>query len=76
MPHGAARGSIGAILGQIKSSTARRKNTLRGAPGIPIWQRNYYKRIIHSSAEMARIFAYIRANPSNWEMDRENPEYF
>ena len=35
-----------------------------------------FEHIIRSDAEMARIFAYIRANPANWEIDRENPEYF
>ena len=71
-PKGAARGSIGAILGQIKSITAKRINTLRGTPGISVWQRNYYEHIIRSNDEWDRIGAYIRANPTNWEIDREN----
>jgi len=42
---------------------------------MPVWQRNFYEHIIRSNDEWDRIFAYIRANPINWETDQENPKY-
>jgi putative transposase len=39
----------------------------------PLWQRNYYERVIRSDAELATIRRYIRENPMRWEFDRENP---
>ncbi len=44
--------SIGAILGQFKSITAKRINAFQGTPGIPVWQRNYYERIIRNEGEL------------------------
>jgi putative transposase len=35
-------GSLGAIVGNFKSVTARRVNRMRGSPGAPFWQRNYW----------------------------------
>jgi REP element-mobilizing transposase RayT len=48
-------------------------NILRDTPGVPLWQRNYYERIIRNTAELARIRQYIRDNPANWATDPENP---
>jgi REP element-mobilizing transposase RayT len=67
-------GSLGAILGTFKSITARRLNRLRRTPGVPVWQRNYYERVIRNETELDRIRAYIAANPLRWALDRENPE--
>jgi len=38
-----------------------------------LWQRNYYEHIIRDENELNRICEYIRYNPLNWAMDRENP---
>jgi len=51
----------------------RRINALRRTPGRPVWQRNYYERIIRDEAELKRIREYIRYNPIEWETDQENP---
>lgn len=72
-PRGPASGSIGAIIGQFKSITAKRINALRNTPGAPVWQRNYYEHIIRNEAEWQRIRQYIQDNPARWEADRENP---
>ena len=66
-------GSLGAIIGQFKSKTAKRINALRGTPGIPVWQRNYYDHIIRNDADLHRIRTYIRNNPLKWALDEENP---
>ncbi len=47
-------------------------NGLQGTPGAPVWQRNYYERIIRNDADLARTRRYIRDNPSQWEDDPDN----
>ena len=73
-PHGPARDSIGAIIGQFKSITTKRINALRDTPGIPVWQRNYYEHIVRDDAELDRVRQYIRDNPMKWPEDTENPQ--
>ena len=62
------------IVRAFKTFSARRINELRGTPGIPVWQRNYYEHIIRNAASLERIRAYIEANPERWTLDRENPQ--
>ena len=49
--HGTDPGSLGAIVQNFKSVTARRINQVRHTPGAPVWQRNYYEHVIRTSAE-------------------------
>jgi REP element-mobilizing transposase RayT len=65
--------SLGAIIGQFKTITTKRINQFRGTMGCPVWQRNYYERVIRNENELNRIGQYIRDNPSNWETDEETP---
>jgi REP element-mobilizing transposase RayT len=48
-------------------------NTLGNGTITKFWQRNYYERIIRDEKEMENIWKYIRANPSTWTEDNENP---
>ena len=68
-----APGSLGAIVRSFKASVTKRLNEIRGTPGAPVWQRNYYERVIRSEEELTRIREYIQLNPSRWHFDRENP---
>jgi len=61
------------IVRAFKSFSARRINAMRRSPGRPVWQRNYYERIIRDEVELQRIREYIRYNPSQWESNQENP---
>jgi REP element-mobilizing transposase RayT len=72
-PHGPAPGSIGAILGQIKSLSKKAINKTRGTPGRPVWQPNYHEHVIRNEEELQRIREYICNNPLRWPSDRENP---
>jgi hypothetical protein len=74
-PHGPAAGSVGAIIGQIKSIAAKRINALRGTPAAPVWGRNYYEHIIRYETSLNRIRRYIAANPSQWAEDHEHPRH-
>ena len=66
-------GSIGAILGQFKSIAAKRINQIRNTPGVPLWQRNYFERVIRNDNELQAIRQYIIDNPLQWDMDENNP---
>jgi putative transposase len=68
-----ARHPLSEIVRAFKSFSARRINELRKTQGIPVWQRNYYERIIRDDEEHNRIHLYIEANIDNWAMDDENP---
>lgn len=74
VPCGPKPASIGAIVGSFKSAVTRRINELRQTPAAPVWQRNYYEHIIRDDASLERIRAYIRNNPLQWALDRENPQ--
>jgi REP element-mobilizing transposase RayT len=72
-PRGTRPGSLGAVIQQFKGVTTRRINMLRGVSGTPVWQRNYYEHVIRDADDLARIRAYIAANPSRWEADQHHP---
>jgi putative transposase len=62
------------IVRQFKTFSARRINELRGTPGTPVWQRNYYEHIIRDEFSLSRIRQYIAENPARWDVDQENPQ--
>ena len=66
-------GSLGAIVRSFKSAATKRINEIRGTPGTPVWQRNYYERVIRNEAELNRVREYIHLNPLQWALDHENP---
>lgn len=69
---GALSHSLGARIGAFKSQAAHAINALRETPGTPVWQRNYYERIIRNEDELARIRQYILDNPAKWPEDPNN----
>ena len=72
-PTGPVSGSIGAVMAQFKSIVTKRINVLRNNLGCPVWQRNYYERVIRNEDELFRAREYIVNNPMKWELDKENP---
>jgi putative transposase len=72
-PSGVPRGALGQIVASYKSAVTRiayREGLV--SHGIPVWQRNYWDRIIRDDGEWMRIAEYIRDNPKNWGRDRFN----
>lgn len=57
------------IVRQFKTFSARRINQIRQTPGISVWQRNYWDRIIRDEPELDRIREYISNNPRKWHAD-------
>jgi REP element-mobilizing transposase RayT len=73
-PAGAARGSLGAILGRFKSTATRRVNLLPNVGTSTLWQRGYHDRVIPDDA-LDRARQYIHNNPSNWLRDPDHPRH-
>ncbi|MGD2158116.1 MAG: hypothetical protein PVG14_06515 [Anaerolineales bacterium] len=67
-------GSITTIIRGYKSAVTRRINQLQDTPSAPVWQRNYYERVVRNHRELDAILKYIQNNPQQWDQDRENPE--
>ena len=65
--------SLGALVAGFKSAATKSINQLRGAPGAPVWQRNYYEHVIRSETALNRIRQYILGNAAKWDKDPENP---
>jgi putative transposase len=68
-------GSVPTIVRSYKSSVTRGINLVRGAPGTPVWQRNYYEHVVRNKAELAAIREYMQANPARWDDDENNPAF-
>ncbi|MBI3609572.1 MAG: transposase [Nitrospirae bacterium] len=76
VPANVIPGSLGAIVRSFKSAATRRINVLRCAPGVPVWQRNYYEQVVRDDSEMHRVREYFTGNPAGWLEDEENPVHF
>ncbi|MDW8215319.1 MAG: transposase [Roseiflexaceae bacterium] len=68
----APRHPLSEIVRALKSFSARRINGIRQTPGVPVWQRNYYDRIIRNPMEYNWARRYIETNPANWMNDSHN----
>jgi REP element-mobilizing transposase RayT len=71
---GVARGSLGLVVRAFKSHSAKRINRLRKTRGAPVWQRNYWDRIIRDEGELNRVRQYILDNPLKWPDDPNHPD--
>lgn len=74
-PRGPTPKSLGSFIAGYKSAVTKRINEIRGTPGNPLWQRNYYERIIRNERELDAIRRYIWDNPAHWAEDSENPSH-
>ncbi len=59
---------LGSLVSGFKSACTTRINQLRGTPHTPVWQRNYYERVIRDAGALERARRYIRNNPACWQM--------
>ena len=65
--------SIPTIVRSFKSAVSRRNANEGVGASRPIWQRNYYERVIRTENELDEIRMYISENPAQWSEDPENP---
>ena len=68
--------TLAEVVRVLKSFSARHINQFRDNRGIPVWQRNYYERILRNEDELDRARRYIADNPARWALDTENPANF
>jgi putative transposase len=61
------------MVGYFKMNSAKRINDLRGTPGQPVWQRNYYEHVIRNEVDLEEIREYIQNNPLKWLEDENHP---
>ncbi|MDT8442481.1 MAG: transposase [Desulfuromonadales bacterium] len=66
--------TVGEIVRAFKARCTHTINHHRQTPGAPVWQRNYYERIIRNDRELAETRQYIAANPAQWHNDENRPE--
>jgi putative transposase len=59
-------------VGAFKSIVTKRINQIRDTPGAPVWQRNYYERIVRDERGLNAVRKYIQNNPVNWKSDTQN----
>ncbi len=71
----ALRKPLGRLIGAFKTWSTRRVNNALETPGQPLWQRNYYERVIRNDEELDRVREYIVYNPMRWDTDSENPNF-
>ena len=75
-PPGIPRGALGSAVRRMalyRSAITRLAYRDGLLPhGTPVWQRNYWDRVIRDDGEHERIAKYIRDNPANWKGDRFN----
>lgn len=71
--NGVASGSLSAIVRSFKAIVARRAHKELGWKG-PVWQRNYFERVLRDGQEFSDASRYVAENPLKWEWDRENPQ--
>ena len=66
--------SIPTIIRSFKATASKQTNELRNTPGLPVWQRNYFERVIRDEDELTRIREYILYNLFKWQPDTDNGE--
>jgi len=65
--------TLGDIIRTFKSISTLHINRQCHRSGA-LWQRNYYEHIIRHEQSLCKIREYIRNNPLQWSLDRENPD--
>lgn len=58
-------------VGYMKMNAAKRINSMLQRRGVPVWQRNYYERILRDQYELDSVRDYIATNPMRWAEDSE-----
>ncbi len=66
--------SLSSFMAGFKSSVTKQINQIRNHPGLPVWQRNYYERVVRNEMELFKIREYIQNNPMQWDIDGDNPK--
>jgi REP element-mobilizing transposase RayT len=75
LPRGPKPASLGAAIGGFKSAVSRQVAARNLTLVKPLWQRNYFERVIRNDRELAATRRYVADNPSRWHDDQDHPGY-
>ena len=67
-------GSVSTLVNAYKVSVTKQAIHAGLIPGPPLWQRNFYDRIVRDERELVNIQEYIRTNPVRWLTDQLHPD--
>ena len=62
--------TLQAVVGRIKSYTAKQWSEMGGIKYQTFWQRSFYERIIRNEDEYEHVSRYIKENPVRWTKDK------
>ena len=62
-------GSLSTLLGTYKAEVSRRAKRAGLLAAGPLWQRNFWDRIVRDERELENVRNYILTNPLRWESD-------
>ena len=62
--------SLGTAVGQFKAKSTKRLRMDLKRPDFA-WQPRFHDTILREPADLERVRAYIRANPSSWKPDKQ-----
>jgi len=65
--------SLPTIVGMFKAAVTRQINRLRGTPGAPVWQRNYYETVLRNERMLNARRQYIETNSARWATGENYP---
>lgn len=63
-------GSLSTLVGTYKAEVSRQAKRAGLAPAGPLWQRNFWDRIVRDDHELHNVRNYIQTNPQRWGLDR------
>jgi putative transposase len=67
--------TLGQIVAYFKYQSTKEMNRIETDKAITkFWQRNYYEHIIRAEKDLQSKTDYIKANPSLWNEDDDNPK--
>ena len=65
--------TLGQIVAYFKYQSTKQINGIRNLPGVRLWQRGYYERVIRNERELEAMRSYIANNALKWDVDPEHP---
>ena len=67
-----ALSGLSTIVRSYKSAVTKEVNIVKGTPGSPVWQRNYYEHVVRTDKELNDVRQYSLDNPVKWTLDQDN----
>jgi putative transposase len=65
--------SLSSFVSGFKATSTKRVNDARRTPGLKVWQRSFFERVIRDDDAFLKAAEYILNNPMRWEFDKHNP---